>query len=267
MSYKDLEKNRAYHKEWNKNHPEKARARSKQWAENNRERSRAKAKQWAIDNPEKAMLQSATKHAKEKGFEFSIGIKDILIPDACPIFGFPLSRSLSGHQSDNSPSLDRIDSEQGYVPGNVWVISWKANSIKKNSSVVEFEKLVSSLREKPWLGKFISNDTPENLAQARQMLKSARRRARKMGWEFDLKLSDIVIPKECPIFGLSLQKGIKVRHAQSPSLDRIDSSKGYIKGNIWVISWRSNELKSNATLEELETLLATWKKRINIPIA
>jgi hypothetical protein len=37
----------------------------------------------------------------------------------------------------------------------------------------------------------------------------------------------------------------------SPSLDRIDNNKGYIKGNVEVISWKANIMKSNASPEEL----------------
>ena len=37
----------------------------------------------------------------------------------------------------------------------------------------------------------------------------------------------------------------------SPSLDRIDSSKGYTPDNVWVISRRANIIKHDATLEEL----------------
>lgn len=40
----------------------------------------------------------------------------------------------------------------------------------------------------------------------------------------------------------------------SPSIDRLDNTKGYVKGNINIISWRANRIKSDATLDELEKI-------------
>lgn len=40
----------------------------------------------------------------------------------------------------------------------------------------------------------------------------------------------------------------------SPSLDRVNIDKGYIKGNIAVISNRANRIKSDATIEEIKAL-------------
>jgi hypothetical protein len=50
------------------------------------------------------------------------------------------------------------------------------------------------------------------------------------------------------------------REPNSPSLDRIDNTKGYVPGNVWVISWRANDLKRNATLEELKLLVAALEE-------
>lgn len=82
------------------------------------------------------------------------------------------------------------------------------------------------------------------------MWKQAKHRAK---WdynnmEFNIEVSDIVIPEVCPYFGTPF---IPLDRNWGYSLDRIDSSKGYIKGNIQVISSRANTMKNNATKEEL----------------
>lgn len=111
-------------------------------------------------------------------------------------------------------------------------------------------------------------------AQARQwriknpekhMLIEAKRRAIRFGLEFNLETSDIVIPEKCPVFGFSLIRATGQANANedSPSLDRIDSSKGYVKSNIRVISWRANRIKSDATVEDLEKVLAYMKNEIS----
>lgn len=83
----------------------------------------------------------------------------------------------------------------------------------------------------------------------------AKKRAKKRGLEFNIEVSDVVIPEFCPVLGLKLEQGKGKMQASSPTLDRIDSSKGYIKGNVRVISYRANMLKNNATVEELKLLL------------
>ena len=94
-------------------------------------------------------------------------------------------------------------------------------------------------------------DNPE-----RHLFNESKRRAKKKGWEFNLELSDIIIPVVCPVFGMPLVLG---SGDNSPSLDRIDSSKGYLKGNVRVISWKANRIKSDATAEDLEKILAYIK--------
>lgn len=83
------------------------------------------------------------------------------------------------------------------------------------------------------------------------MLGEAKKRALKKELEFNIIRTDIVIPEYCPILGIPLLRGSKVVNANSPSLDRIDPSKGYVKGNIQVISNRANTIKNDATPEEL----------------
>lgn len=76
--------------------------------------------------------------AKRRGLEFTITRDDIVVPTHCPILGIPLIFT-EGHHTDNSPSLDRIDNLKGYIPGNVHVISWRANRIKCDATPQELQ--------------------------------------------------------------------------------------------------------------------------------
>lgn len=89
-----------------------------------------------------------------------------------------------------------------------------------------------------------------------KMYSAARQRAKNKGWRFNIELSDVVIPKLCPVFGVPLVYGTK--HA--PSIDRIDSKKGYVKGNVRVISKRANLLKSDGTVAEFEMILSDGRR-------
>ena len=83
------------------------------------------------------------------------------------------------------------------------------------------------------------------------MLIHARARAKRNGIEFNIEKSDIVIPEFCPYLGVKIKGVLEKDFKRSPSLDRIDPEKGYIKGNVQVISNRANTMKSNASVEEL----------------
>lgn len=92
------------------------------------------------------------------------------------------------------------------------------------------------------------------------MLLSAKARANRDGLLFDLIREDIVIPDVCPVLGIPLYVGDRNRHDNAPSLDRRDSTQGYVKGNVVVISYRANRIKNDATTEELEQVLAYSKQ-------
>lgn len=84
------------------------------------------------------------------------------------------------------------------------------------------------------------------------MFTAAKYRAEQRGIEFNIELEDIVIPDKCPILECEFVYGTSSNYDYSPSLDRIDNSKGYIKGNVQVISTKANKMKNSATTEELE---------------
>jgi hypothetical protein len=74
--------------------------------------------------------------------------------------------------------------------------------------------------------------------------------------EFVLYLRSIE-PKKCPVFGKKLITGDGQSHDWSPSVDKIIPSKGYVKGNIQVISYLANKMKQNASPTQLKQF-AKW---------
>jgi hypothetical protein len=111
----------------------------------------------------------------------------------------------------------------------------------------------------------ISEAKRRNSNREKYLWTNAKRRAEKNNLEFNIEISDIIIPDLCPVFGTPM-KGSSGEYTRdnynpyklsAPSIDRIDSSRGYIKGNVIVISARANALKSDANLNELK-MLVDW---------
>jgi hypothetical protein len=93
------------------------------------------------------------------------------------------------------------------------------------------------------------------------LLKSARYRAKKENLPFNLELEDIYIPKYCPYINIPLAVGGGGKPSpNSPSLDRIDPTLGYIKGNVIAVSFKANAMKQNATPQEIISLGRNLKK-------
>ena len=95
------------------------------------------------------------------------------------------------------------------------------------------------------------------------LLKGIKRRSKARGLEFSLIEEDIIIPEYCPVLNIRLEVGEGRPQDNSPSVDRIDSSKGYTPDNIIVVSLRANRLKSDATIDEMYKILSFYQKLIS----
>lgn len=86
----------------------------------------------------------------------------------------------------------------------------------------------------------------------RRLLASTRQSAKLKGLEHTITKEDIVIPKICPYLGITIDTSAgNGKRFDSPSVDRVDNSKGYTKDNIEVISNLANTMKNKATKEQL----------------
>lgn len=114
-------------------------------------RNRVKQQLRLLNDPRIGLFNDAKKRAKKKCLDFTITLDDIIIPAVCPVLGIQLFRG-DGKQSDNSPSLDRINNNVGYIPGNVRVISYRANTIKSSSTVEELLLIIAYMQEVSYNG-------------------------------------------------------------------------------------------------------------------
>lgn len=141
-------------------------------------------------------------------------------------------------------------------PNGEWYISKQCNKChykrykeaysNKNRERYKNEEFRESKKE---YAKKYRQENPELI-----MFQSARSRCRNNNIEFNLDLLDIVIPDKCPILEISFCLiNTNYRKDNSPTLDRIDPTKGYIKGNVRVISYKANVMKNDATLDTMKT--------------
>jgi hypothetical protein len=87
----------------------------------------------------------ARSRAKENNLPFTISESDVIVPTYCPVLGVELTVG-DGKCGPQSPTIDRIKPELGYIPGNIIVISFRANTIKSDATIQELEKVVNFYR-------------------------------------------------------------------------------------------------------------------------
>lgn len=92
-------------------------------------------------DPRTSMLSNARVRAKAQGVPFDLTLDDFVVPKVCPAMGIDLF--VGGTTCPNSPTLDKIKPELGYVPGNVVVVSHMANRIKSNATPEQLLRVAS----------------------------------------------------------------------------------------------------------------------------
>lgn len=150
----------AYNEEY-RNRPgkrERARERAKAYhgqphiQEHFRDLGHKKTKQWKYDDLRGykiyRMLQHAKERAKKQNVPFNITEEDFNSfreLDYCPVFPWIELSWDNPKLADDSPTIDKIVPKLGYVPGNVRILSWRANRIKLDSSIDEIVALAEDV--------------------------------------------------------------------------------------------------------------------------
>ena len=100
-----------------------------------------------------------------------------------------------------------------------------------------------------------------------QLIYNFKKRAKLAGVPFSLTPKDIrekldLVGTECPILGIKMQisKFGSKNNDLTPSIDRIDPKKGYVKENLIVVSMKANRIKTDATVEEIRKVADFYEK-------
>lgn len=128
MAHKSIEARRKYFRDYYHKNKERLRKRD-------RAGDRHRKFEFRRANAELYLLYSARKRARDRGLPYNIELSDIKIPAICPLLGMPISPNVGGKTpARNSPTVDRIVPEKGYVKGNVRVVSFLGNVMKRDAS-------------------------------------------------------------------------------------------------------------------------------------
>lgn len=106
----------------------------------------------ALENTMSVQFRQRKNQALKKGIPFTVDLSDIEQPEFCPILGIKLNYGWggkSGHLRDPAKAtIDKVIPALGYVPGNVFIISWRANKLKSDMTFEELEKIMNYIKEK-----------------------------------------------------------------------------------------------------------------------
>ena len=125
---------------------EKHRPEHQAWTNKRRNEWRANPATWG-----RIAIQHIWRRARELGRVCTITAADIVVPEKCPVLGIPIicapsERGKHKGPSDNSPSVDCFDNSGGYTPDNIRVISFRANTLKRDATIEELERVIAYMR-------------------------------------------------------------------------------------------------------------------------
>lgn len=144
------------------------------------------------------------------------------------------------------------------------------------SDCYNYHNNINKGRDKNYFRKLRANNDPEfkdhlrilKIENSRKnhistMLANAKKRAEKRGLEFNLNKEDIIIPELCPILKIPFIIGTKENYDFTPTIDRIDNSKGYTLDNIQIVTNKANTMKNSADFNMLTNFADYINKNIN----
>jgi hypothetical protein len=161
----------------------------------------------------------------------------------------------------NNISIDRIDSSKGYTKDNVRLICAIINSIRFNLDDDEFYELCNKVIKPSKKNKVYDIDeiieSKKFLQYINYKLTNAKFNAKAKKRKMNLTEEDVIdlYQKQEGLCKLTKEKLSFVKGDDNAmAFDRIDSTKGYIKDNVHLVTEKINQLKSDLDIEEFRTI-------------
>lgn len=144
---KSLTYNQAYYQankqkwiDWANSNRDKKNEAQRRYLQKNAAEITIKKNIWTSENWDYKLWSQAQNRARRDNIGFKIDRSDIVIPEYCSYLGCELTKIWGNGIVWTNASLDRIDNTKGYLKDNIRVISWLANSMKRDATA---EQLVA----------------------------------------------------------------------------------------------------------------------------
>jgi hypothetical protein len=132
-------------------------------------------------------------------------------------------------------------------------------AVRDSKAQKEFEHLIQ-WRTRKWGTPNRSKVTSDLYWIQRQKFFNKRANAKRIGAVWELEFGDITWPTHCPILGMEIDYYSEGRSEASPSFDQIVPGKGYVLGNVQVISWKANRLKNDGSWQDHQMIADFMRK-------
>lgn len=147
--------------------------------------------------------------------------------------------------------LDEFYNAKGFKDGKTYECKLCMSFYRNKNKEKNRQYAASRQKNNPEKVRELNNEYWARLDTAKKLVRQAKQRSKRKGIPFNLVEADLIIPTQCPLLEVPFILGKKFNYQYTYSLDRIDNSKGYIKGNVQVLTMKANNMKNSATLEEL----------------
>lgn len=285
-----------YTKKYRSENKDKIKQLNKAWCEKNKELCKVKhyEKYCTVNGRMGELVSRAKRRATKRKLQFDLNreflIKQWFLQNGkCAVTGLNLEipqERTGGKASPYSPSIDRIDSTQGYIRSNVRLVCYVVNCSLHDYGIHVFDKIAMA-----YINRFIDSCQNENKKELVNLSKKqlldkkyresekgtitalfnqSKKNAKERNKEFSLtknEIAQLLKTKLCSLTGISFDYKLVNENSKSnpfrPSLDRINPNKGYNYDNVRLVCVAVNYCLNEFGEEVFRNICTTYLENKN----